>query len=233
VGAEMAGTRRSWEGSLHRRTWLYLSAACGLSFAILAVPILMRQNWPGDWLLVQWALGHRSPGWTLVMQAITFAGSSAVGAGICVGASVVWVIRERRLTRLAFLPLVAVLGAAPLNLGLRFACGRLRPMVTYIPHLGPELRHPFQRWSFPSGHAMTVTICYGVLVCLLARASPHWRKLAIAGWALWLAVVGFSRVYLGVHWPTDVLAGYAAGGFWLCLCIAWLAGPWPASGGAV
>jgi membrane-associated phospholipid phosphatase len=183
----------------------------------------MRQNWPGEWQLVRWVLGLRSPGLTLLMQAVTFAASSAVGVGICAGVGVVWIVRERRLTRLALLPLVTLLSSAPLNLWLRLACGRLPPEVTYISHLGPELSHPFQRWSFPSGHAMTATICCGVLIYLLSRVYPRRCGPGIACGALWLAGVGFSRVYLGVHWPTDVLAGYAAGGFWLCLCIAALA----------
>jgi len=117
-------------------------------------------------------------------------------------------------------PLLAMVGAAPLNFGLRWAVGRYRPGVTYIPNKMPELRHPFQVWSFPSGHAMTATICYGVLVVLLCRWVPRGRRWWLGIYAAWLALTGFSRVYLGVHWPTDVLAGYLVGGGWLALCLS-------------
>lgn len=67
---------------------------------------------------------------------------------------------------------------------------------------------------------MTATICYGVLAYLGYRAWPGTRRWAVVGCALWLALTGFSRVYLGVHWPSDVVAGYLTGGLWLALCVA-------------
>jgi undecaprenyl-diphosphatase len=154
------------------------------------------------------------------MQAITFLSSAAVGLGLSVGYSAILLMRHRRLTRLALFPALTMIGSAPLNFGLRWACGRYRPGVTYIPHRLPEVWHPFQVWSYPSGHAMTATICYGLLVYLLWRAYPRARWWVLLIYALWLGIVGFGRVYMGVHWPTDVLGGYAIGGCWLALCIA-------------
>jgi len=212
------------EGGLSRKQWLYLALGCGVAFAVLTIPILSGRNWPGEWKIVHLALGARSPFWTAAMQAVTFTGSSAVGLGLSVGATAILLLRDwrvtRRLARETFLPLVAVLGSAPINFGLRAAVGRLRPGVTYIPHFMPEIAHPFQRWSYPSGHAMMATICYGVLAYLLLSAYPRRRSGVCALYALWLALTGFSRIYLGVHWPTDVLAGLLAGGCWLGACIA-------------
>jgi undecaprenyl-diphosphatase len=136
-------------------------------------------------------------------------------------------VRYRRLNCLVWLPLVAIFGSAPINFGLRYACGRVRPGVAYIPHRAPELSHPFQRWSYPAGHSMTATICYGVIVyclfCFRRRTpSPRWTGWLLALFGLGLAAIGFSRIYLGVHWPTDVLGGYLLGGAWLALCIAFL-----------
>jgi undecaprenyl-diphosphatase len=205
---------------LGKRHWLYLALGCGVAFAALTMPILKGQNPPGDWALAELALGARSAFWTSVMQTITFFGSSAVGLGLSVGAAAMLLVRDRRLTREACLPLVAMVGSAPVNFWLRAVVGRLRPGVTHIPHRMPELWHPFQRWSYPSGHAMTATICYGVLVYLLARTYPRTRRWALALFAFGLGILGFSRVYLGIHWPTDVLAGYLVGGAWLSLCIA-------------
>ncbi len=67
---------------------------------------------------------------------------------------------------------------------------------------------------------MTATICYGLVAYCLIRARPRWRGWVLSLLGLGLAVIGFSRVYLGVHWPTDVLAGYLVGGAWLSLCFA-------------
>jgi undecaprenyl-diphosphatase len=207
---------------VHRKGWLWCAAGCGLAFGALSIPILLGRDWPGEWLIVGWVLRARSPAWTGVMQAVTFFGSSAVGVGLCAGYSAVLLVRARQLTRRASLPVFAMFGSAPINFGLRAACGRLRPGVDYIPHHLPELVHPFQRWSYPSGHAMTATICYGLLACLLIRVAPQWRGRVLLCYAVGLAVIGLSRVYLGVHWPSDVCAGYLVGGSWLALCIALL-----------
>src|SRR5206468_91472 len=76
--------------------------------------------------------------------------------------------------------------------------------------------------SFPSGHSMMSAVTYLVLGALLARSQE--RKLVKAyfllGAVFLTVVVGISRVYLGVHWPTDVLAGWTAGAVWALLC--WL-----------
>jgi undecaprenyl-diphosphatase len=142
--------------------------------------------------------------------------------GVAAGTTVALLARDRRLTWGTFLPLVAMLGSAPINFYLRAAIGRYRPEVSYIPHQLPEIAHPFQRWSYPAGHAMTAIICYGVLAVLLARAYPRLRCVTLGSFALWLGLIGFSRVYLGVHWPSDVLGGYLIGGCWLALCVALL-----------
>ncbi len=76
--------------------------------------------------------------------------------------------------------------------------------------------------SFPSGHSMMAAVTYLTLAVLLARIVPEWRlKLYLLLIAAFVTVlVGVSRIYLGVHWPTDVLAGWTAGAAWAALC--WL-----------
>lgn len=77
-----------------------------------------------------------------------------------------------------------------------------------------------QTYSFPSGHATSAAVTYLTLGALLARVQPRKRiKAYILGVALVLTLlIGMSRIYLGVHWPSDVLAGWAM--------LAWAAGRW-------
>lgn len=111
---------------------------------------------------------------------------------------------------------IAVGGGSLLNGLLKSGCDRARPDL--VAHLVQV-----QSASFPSGHAMNSAVVYLTLGALLARAMPAWRVRAYVvavGVALTL-LVGASRVFLGVHWPTDVIGGWAVGASWACLC--WLA----------
>jgi undecaprenyl-diphosphatase len=115
---------------------------------------------------------------------------------------------------------VVVVGGALLSTTLKGAFDRPRPDL--VPH-GSYV----QNASFPSGHSMLSAAVYLTLGALLARLqSGRALKLYVLGIAVLLTVlVGISRVYLGVHWPTDVLAGWAVGAAWAagCLLVArWL-----------
>jgi membrane-associated phospholipid phosphatase len=77
-----------------------------------------------------------------------------------------------------------------------------------------------QAWNFPSGHAMNALVCYGILAYLIARRRPTSSQtwIVVAAAAL-IVLVGFTRIYLGVHFLSDVVIGYASGAVWLLVCI--------------
>ena len=109
---------------------------------------------------------------------------------------------------------VAIAGATLLNLLLKATFSRPRPDVFpwLVPHAGQS--------SFPSGHAMTSTVAYLTIAYLVARLQPSaaLRHLTLAFAALVIFSVGLSRVYLGVHYPSDVMAGWVAGVAWASVC---------------
>lgn len=125
-----------------------------------------------------------------------------------------YLVLERKPGLAVFLA-VTVTGGTVLSFYLKSAFSRPRPDL--VPH-GSYV----YTTSFPSGHSMMAAVAYLTLAVVLARAHSRKRVkifFIIVGAMLTLAV-GVSRVYLGVHWPTDVLAGWTAGGVWAVLC--WL-----------
>lgn len=124
----------------------------------------------------------------------------------------------RRAHGAALLVLVATFGGFLLSSWLKQFFDRARPSV--IPHLAPAVSA-----SFPSGHSMLSSVVYLTLGALLARTVARRReRVYLIGVSLLLTLlIGFSRVYLGVHYPTDVLGGWTAGTAWalLCWCVAY------------
>lgn len=142
---------------------------------------------------------------------------SAVTLTILVALVLGWLLLRRR-RRTALFVLVATVGGVALGHGLKTAFGRERP--TIVPHLMEE-----SSLSFPSGHSMMSSVVYLTLGALLARSVPRRREkiyLVVAA-AMLSVAIGVSRVYMGVHYPTDVLAGWSAGTAWALFCgtVAW------------
>lgn len=119
-----------------------------------------------------------------------------------------YLLVARRARTAAFL-IVSVTGGVTVSLLLKDAFDRSRPDL--VPH-GAEVFTS----SFPSGHSMMSALVWLTIGALLARIQPKKRlKAYVLAVALVMTLlVGFSRVYLGVHWPTDVLAGWTAGAAW-------------------
>lgn len=151
-----------------------------------------------------------------VMRDITALGGATVVFMITLFVAVYFLLRKNYSSLL--LLIIAVIGGSLLGFELKTFFGRPRPEI--IPHLMFE-----RSLSFPSGHSMMSAVIYLSLAALIAEGE-HGRKIKI--YFIMIAVllsflIGVSRVYLGVHNPSDVAAGWAVGTAWACLCwyIAW------------
>ena len=121
----------------------------------------------------------------------------------------------RRQIGMLWLVVVAVTGSWTLSMSLKWLFDRPRPdLISHGSH--------FYTASFPSGHSLMAAATYLTLAALMGRVQTQRRlKVYLFCWALMLTLLtGISRVYLGVHWPTDVLAGWTLGATWAILC--WL-----------
>jgi undecaprenyl-diphosphatase len=153
-----------------------------------------------------------------MMRDITALGSTTVLTIITFGVCGFLVLDDKRAA--ALFVLAAGGGGALLSSALKLVFARPRPEL--VAHLVDEASY-----SFPSGHATSSAVTYLTLGALLAREQSRRRMKAyviVAALVLTLAV-GASRVYLGVHWPTDVLAGWSVGAAWAMLfwqVCAWL-----------
>jgi undecaprenyl-diphosphatase len=147
-----------------------------------------------------------------MMRDFTALGGVGVTTLVTAGAVIYLLMIGKR--AMALYVIVAVAGGVALSLALKAGYDRPRP------DLAPHGSMVYTR-SFPSGHATTAAVVYLTLAALLARIQPLWRvKALILTMAVALTIlVGFSRVYLAVHWPTDVVAGWALG-------LAWALGVW-------
>jgi len=141
---------------------------------------------------------------------------TALGGGgvliLLTGSAILYLALQRKL-RAALLIVLAVVGGMLLSQSLKMAFDRPRPDL--VPH-GSIVYFA----SFPSGHSMISAATYLTLGALLARLQTLRRlKLFILLLAVLITtLVGISRIYLGVHWPTDVLGGWTAGAVWAVLC---------------
>lgn len=125
----------------------------------------------------------------------------------------------RGMPRIALFVALAVAGGLLLSIALKAGFDRPRPeLVSHGSHVYTA--------SFPSGHSMLAAVVF--LTCGALLAAVHQRRrvrVYLLGWSVLLTLlVGVSRVYLGVHWPTDVFAGWAAGAAWAAAC--WLLARW-------
>lgn len=166
-----------------------------------------------------WLYAHRSPNRTLVLRLATELGSTwwaictALGLGI-------FLATRRQFYWLAAVWL-SVFGGMGLNVLLKRAFHRTRPS------LGDPILS-LTGYSFPSGHTMAATVLYAVIAAFLFTHVKHFaaRVLSIVSAGSLIALVGFSRIYLGAHYLTDVLGAIAEGLAWSTLCLTLFYSAW-------
>jgi undecaprenyl-diphosphatase len=151
-----------------------------------------------------------APALTAVFLTFTAVGYGEVNTVLTVGLG--WLIARRRSPLLGAALVLVMLGAWALEFVTKDVVQRARPELFRLAPAGG--------YSFPSGHALGSTCLYGALAYLLwPMATRDWQRLGLAALAVAMPLgIGLSRVYLGVHYPTDVLGGWVGGLIWLAAC---------------
>jgi undecaprenyl-diphosphatase len=149
-----------------------------------------------------------SPLLTTIMRGVSFLGSTLA---LAIGTTII-VVRFAMLKwgREAKLFAITMIGAGLLNITLKLAFKRPRP-VPFFNLTAPET------YSFPSGHSLTSAVFFGALAAMLTTRVKS-RRVRVIVWVvctLMFVLIGFSRIYLGVHHTTDVIAGFAAALIWI------------------
>jgi undecaprenyl-diphosphatase len=196
-----------------RGRWLTFSVSVGalaaLAFGVVARDVAGHEGMAGhDPRVTAWMVAHRTEWLTSILRVVTWLGSAAVivPLGVIVGGF--FVLRRRRWQPLALLA-AAVAGAVGLYNIVKPLIGRPRPPpAIWIGH--------YSGAAFPSGHATQSVAFYAMLAIVLGAGRSPWVKAVLWSVAALVAlVVGGSRIYLGAHWLTDVLGGYALGASWV------------------
>ena len=160
--------------------------------------------------LLLWIHDRSNPILDAVMLAVTKLGNKEVLIVVAIATiSILWWQNSRRS---AGTFIIACLGTFILSDGLKIIVARVRPALWDTLITEPT-------FSFPSGHALKSTVFYGTIAYLLATHYPQQAKWIYTGVTIMIASICFSRLYLGVHWPTDVIFGSSIGWVWLMTCI--------------
>ncbi|WP_438448824.1 phosphatase PAP2 family protein [Gorillibacterium sp. sgz5001074] len=193
----------SWLGRL--TVW---AAGCGAVFLLLLAGLAGGWWNQADQRAAEAFRDMQNEGLTPLFKVLSELGSTLAFVLLFVAATVLLLWQKKQ--REALILLISTGGAYALNSLLKEAIQRERPA---LPHLIEA-----DGFSFPSGNAMVATAFYGMLAIFILCSGLPRRRLFAGLIAVVLLLIGFSRLYLNVHYPTDILAGYAAGGCWLLGC---------------
>jgi undecaprenyl-diphosphatase len=217
-GLRAAGVRA---GSFYATLGIFLvvgvaiAIAGTLAFAELGESVQKGATQTMDVAVLEWMRQHHTPLLTQAAMELTYLGTGTVVLMIvAVAALFLWHTAHKHSARLL---LAAVAGNIILNGVLKLVFHRPRPQVF-------EWQTVAVSSSFPSGHAMSATVCYGTVAYLVIRLQKHhWSRLLTAtAAAILILLICATRLYLGVHYPSDVIAGILVGLAWAGFCMATL-----------
>lgn len=193
-----------------RRIWMRRVLFFLALFAFFVIAALVRQQsvTSADVWLSPRIYAIRSEGLTAFLTAVTYLGNWQTVTAACI--------------LLLFFSSTRRTWGVPLTLGAIAAVICYEALKQFFERPRPDVSlHLINQggYSFPSGHALTAMVFYGLVITLICRhRKPGWlKRVLIALFAALIFFIGFSRIYLGVHYPTDVLAGWSLG---LCLTLA-------------
>lgn len=168
-----------------------------------------------DTRFADWLHERATDGWTSFFEKVTWLGNVPVLAAVTFIAAIL-LSRIHRTAEVQLL-LLAVIGTQILTLGLKQGFARERPFF-------PDPLATESSYSFPSGHSSMSLAVYGTLGYIAARHADTRRAqlLALGGAAALVLLIGFSRLYLGVHYLSDVIAGFSLALAWVALCVVLL-----------
>ncbi|MHB8660438.1 MAG: phosphatase PAP2 family protein [Minisyncoccota bacterium] len=193
--------------------FMFLFSALALLLAFLTIEVTTAHGFivPMDVWFENLLFSVRTPFLLSVFNWITLLGNPFVVIGIAGFISILILLSKRGLLYVTGLA-VTLLGAVASDYLMKILIGRARP-GGLIPS---TIETSF---SFPSGHATAGIALYGFIAFLLCKLYPKNAGVTTAMAAAIILAVGFSRLYLGVHFPSDIIAGYALGGLWLLIGI--------------
>lgn len=219
MGLGMKVRRRDWGETLWvafapilaRLTLGFVAAAVAMwGFVELADGVTERDTHYFDVATLKFLRDHRSPHLFEAMRIVSWIADGPRHVVLVLATLVLLLIRKRPWPDILGLLLAAVGGMGVVT-GLKHLFQRTRPEEVFSD-IG---------YSFPSGHSFFAVVIYGLIGYWFSRdASPLQRRWVWAGVTLAVLLVGFSRMYLGVHFPTDVAAGYSVGMAWLWGCLS-------------
>lgn len=189
-----------------------LSSISLIAFGYIALLIRAEKLILFDSNVISYVQGLESQWLTIVMEVFTAIGSAPIV--ILLSLSVLFLLYKILNHRKELILLAAVMAGSPiLNYLLKVFFQRARPDLNRLIEISG--------YSFPSGHAMNAFSLYGILTFLLWRhIPPRWgRAVLLLCSTIMILTIGMSRIYLGVHYPSDIIGGYLASSFWLAISI--------------
>lgn len=181
--------------------------------AQLSDEVLEREAFAFDRTILLGIHQFANPTLDRLMLAITSIGNPHTMVAIAIITFVI--LCWRRYYQEAKIFVIDCLGGVILSYGLKLVFSKPRPNLW-------QSAIEETSFSYPSGHALGSTILYGFLAYILATRYPQFAWLIYAFAVLLIAAIGLSRLYLGVHWPTDIIAGYCIGFLWVMFCVTML-----------